>query len=447
MAVFVRIRAAPDSIEVGTEHAIAAEALDGTGQPVPGSVITWTVFDTAIARVVMSGATRVVRGIAPGRTTLTAAAGDRIAQSAVVVTWPVVTLELTTGALMLWPGDTSWLRATGRNAGGAQVRLTTTPVAWTSSAPDVVEVTSTGGLRARALGLATITGAVFGRSVTTPVRVLGAASETFTIDVRYVGEVPVVVRRNMERAVRRWRQVIAAPLGTTQIVRSSCGGTWPAPPSSVDNLVVYVRMADVGAAARGGPCITRERDGRLTTAVGVIEVHQGAEPIPEDADLAGLLIHELGHVLGIGVNWWWNLPGQAPLAHGHEVGADPVFTGSAARRAFLAAGGGRYAGPAVPLARDLAHWRPSVFGREAMGPVWDPGQLYPLSAVTLGALEDLGYVVRYDAADAYALPALESSEQLQEMSSWRGASDRAPRDVIEMTRALERGGEDWHLHH
>ncbi len=49
------------------------------------------------------------------------------------------------------------------------------------------------------------------------------------------------------------------------------------------------------------------------------------------------------------------------------------------------------------------HWRESVFGNELMTGFLDGG-INPLSRVTVGALEDMGYEVNYDAADEFRLP-------------------------------------------
>jgi hypothetical protein len=49
------------------------------------------------------------------------------------------------------------------------------------------------------------------------------------------------------------------------------------------------------------------------------------------------------------------------------------------------------------------HWRESVFGNELMTGFLDGG-INPLSRVTVGALEDMGYQVNYDAADDFRLP-------------------------------------------
>ncbi len=50
-----------------------------------------------------------------------------------------------------------------------------------------------------------------------------------------------------------------------------------------------------------------------------------------------------------------------------------------------------------------AHWRDSVFGNELMTSFLSAGQ-NPISSMTIGALADLGYAVKYDVADPYVLP-------------------------------------------
>ena len=53
----------------------------------------------------------------------------------------------------------------------------------------------------------------------------------------------------------------------------------------------------------------------------------------------------------------------------------------------------------------LVHWSKSVFDNELMtGFVEAAGVAMPLSIVTIGSLQDLGYTVDYNAADAYRLP-------------------------------------------
>ncbi len=117
-----------------------------------------------------------------------------------------------------------------------------------------------------------------------------------------------------------------------------------------------------------------------------------------------VIVHEMGHVLGIGTIW-----STLDLLQGAGTD-DPYFTGAAALQAFLDVGGAVYAGNPVPVAntggagtRD-AHWRESVFDNELMTGFLNGGVANPLSVVSIASLEDLGYVVDLGAADAYALP-------------------------------------------
>ena len=48
------------------------------------------------------------------------------------------------------------------------------------------------------------------------------------------------------------------------------------------------------------------------------------------------------------------------------------------------------------------HWREGVFSHELMTPLLTFNPDAPLSVVTVGAFEDLGYTVDYGAADPYA---------------------------------------------
>jgi hypothetical protein len=120
---------------------------------------------------------------------------------------------------------------------------------------------------------------------------------------------------------------------------------------------------------------------RLITADGALE---------QSGRLGDVILHELGHVLGIGTVW--DLTGTID----GEGTADPFFNGNDARQSFLLAGGTSPAGYGVPVentggagTRD-SHWRESVLGAELMTG-WISGSSNPLSAITIASLGDLGY--------------------------------------------------------
>ncbi len=125
----------------------------------------------------------------------------------------------------------------------------------------------------------------------------------------------------------------------------------------------------------------------------------------QNGTLKDVITHEMGHVLGIGTIWSFkNL-----LKKGGT--SNPTFTGKAAMKAF---GALRGSGPKeVPVENTGgpgtadSHWRETVFRNELMtGFIGSTGN--PLSRMTVASLQDLGYVVDLNAAEAYSLPNLQS---------------------------------------
>jgi hypothetical protein len=117
--------------------------------------------------------------------------------------------------------------------------------------------------------------------------------------------------------------------------------------------------------------------------------------------LLSVILHEMGHVLGIGTIW---------TAKGLLQGAgstNPIFIGANATAQYNQIFG--TTAPGVPVENmggpgtADAHWRESVLGTELMTGYASPGS-NPLSKITIGSLADLGYVVNYAAADPYTKP-------------------------------------------
>ncbi len=117
--------------------------------------------------------------------------------------------------------------------------------------------------------------------------------------------------------------------------------------------------------------------------------------------LRDVVLHEIGHVLGIGTLW---------QSLGLLVGAgtsNSGFIGSRAVAEYNTLTGGHFTSVPVENAggrgtRD-AHWRESVFGSELMTGYVGPGVNLPLSRLTVASLADLGYQVNLSAADPYQL--------------------------------------------
>ena len=171
---------------------------------------------------------------------------------------------------------------------------------------------------------------------------------------------------------------------------------------------------------RAGPVDLRP--GSFIPATGVMSFDSAdLEQIEEDGSLVSVIVHEMGHVLGFGTIF-----DRVDLIIG-AGGPDPEFTGKNATREFAALLGAGARPSSVPLAnvggpgtRD-GHWREEVFANELMTGFLDVGT-NPISRVTLGAFEDLGYSVDYAGADAYRLP---SATELLTLAHARAARGHA----------------------
>jgi len=125
-----------------------------------------------------------------------------------------------------------------------------------------------------------------------------------------------------------------------------------------------------------------------------------------NGSFADVIVHEMGHVIGIGTLWNF----RRSLLSGAGT-PDPFFTGTAARTQFTAINTVTYAGTPVPVentggggTRD-SHWRESVLGRELMTGFLNRNAGNPLSRLSVGSLQDLGYVINLAGADPFSVTA------------------------------------------
>jgi len=126
------------------------------------------------------------------------------------------------------------------------------------------------------------------------------------------------------------------------------------------------------------------------------------EDMENDGSLINVILHEMGHVLGIGTLWQtFGMVDYAGTAYSRYRGSaainqyNDIFSNSYSYIPLETTGG---AGTAD------GHWAESDFNNEVMTGYLDSGD-NPLSRVTVGSLNDLGYTADYDAADLYTPPA------------------------------------------
>ena len=221
-------------------------------------------------------------------------------------------------------------------------------------------------------------------------------------------------RRAFRVAEARWQAVISGDVPDIAISESVgfCGSTQPLD-ETIDDLLILADVVDIdgvgGVLGSAGPCVIRSTSG--LPLMGRMRF--------DSADLLNLettgrldevIVHEMGHVLGIG--GLWDDFGLVAETSG-APGDDPHFTGAQARVAFDAAGGQPLVGKKVPIEDQggggtrFVHWRERVMGSELMTGFVDDGP-NPLSIITVASLGDMGYEVDLTAAEEYTVPFAET---------------------------------------
>ena len=140
------------------------------------------------------------------------------------------------------------------------------------------------------------------------------------------------------------------------------------------------------------------------------------ERLERRGTLEDVVLHEMGHVLGIGTIW--SRLGLLRDPASETEAPDTHFTGPLAIEAFDEAGGTGYRGAKVPVENRggpgsrNGHWRETVLRTELMTPSVRVGGSSPLSAITIQSLADLGYSVDTTVADPYRLPDADAARDI-----------------------------------
>jgi hypothetical protein len=241
----------------------------------------------------------------------------------------------------------------------------------------------------------------------------------YNITLCYVASVSEAVQQAFENARTVWESLITGdqsdvpPDGNEHTICVSSAAAPPIQGALIDDVVIFVSIEDIdgpfNVLGSAGPCFIRDSN-RLTTVGAMRFDVADLDRMALNDQLEDVIVHEMGHVLGIGTLWSTKgfLQNAAPAGQ-TPPGPDTHFNGELAIAAFNSAGGlNRTAGQKVPVENVgnggsiNGHWRESVMDRELMTPFIDATNA--LSIISVQSLADLGYEVSNEAAEAYTVP-------------------------------------------
>lgn len=232
---------------------------------------------------------------------------------------------------------------------------------------------------------------------------LANATTGYTIPLRFINPPTADQCQFFEAAAAKWQSILVGdvPDASGVIAARSCEGSIPTPTfrGTVDDVLIDVlrQLIDGPGAVLGsaGPCLARNAD-LLTLYVMFFDTDVLAL-LQQNNVLDEVVVHEMGHVLGIGTLRDFG----RDLLQG--TAADPRFVGPSTITGFHDVGG---RGATVPVEEDggpgtrFGQWGDETFDAELMTGFIGLGES-PLSLMTVGSMQDLGYVVNDNAADRY----------------------------------------------
>ena len=259
---------------------------------------------------------------------------------------------------------------------------------------------------------ATVSGTVSGNPVTFNGAGCEGSGAGYEITLCYSSTLTASQRTTFQTASARWSQVITGDLSNLagSVPAAACASWTPAMNMTYDDLVIFASLQAIdgpGAVlGSASPCYVRNA-GQPVIGLMQFDIADVAN-LEAAGQFNSVILHEMGHVIGIGSMWEDFGLVQSPSSAGTPL--DTYFSGANGIAGFNSIGGSTYTGGnKVPVENTggggtmNAHWRESVLQNELMTGYLNSGVANPLSLLTVRSLADMGYTVNTGAADSFFL--------------------------------------------
>ena len=236
----------------------------------------------------------------------------------------------------------------------------------------------------------------------------------FDIGLRFVSMPTPSQLQTFSNAATRWETVITGDLAAQPLnfTAGSCNSP-SAINETVDDVIIVVRLEPIDGVGQvlgsAGPCAVRAGPSFIPAAGSMRFDTADLANLESGGNFGNVILHEMGHVLGIGTIWS-NKGFLQLISPTTGTGLDTHFNGPLAVAAFNGLSVTPYTlGNKVPVENSQggagtrnSHWRESVLQNELMTGFLNAGS-NPLSALTIASMQDLGYAANMGVADAISL--------------------------------------------
>ncbi|GGJ25520.1 hypothetical protein GCM10008938_09560 [Deinococcus roseus] len=375
--------------------------------------VTWSSTNSSVVVVDASGN---VTALKAGTATVTATSKQNPSKkgtsSITVQDASVVTsVSIAPDTLDLQVGSTQTLNASVSGSGNFDHA-----VSWSSSDSSVATVNASGQVKGLKEGTVLISATSVLNATQTGMATVHikkpSSADAFNITLVFPAgtKLTTTQKQAFTDAANRWSQVITEGL-------ADFNGTAGDQILNVDDLQITADAIDIDGPGKilgqAGPEFIRDENGLPITGLMRFDSADMAS-MEAKGTLKNVILHEMGHVLGIGTLWdKFIIQNGTPKC---QTATSIFFNGARAVMQYKALGktGNVPVENSGGAGTKCGHWSESTFDSELMTGFAENGAM-PLSKLTVGALEDLGYQVSYSAADAFVMPALLQNIQKEDL--------------------------------